>query len=81
MMALKVMDKVFYSKLSYKVLTLNVKDAGDNPPVISRTFYLAEVKENSPPNVVFATVRATDADSGANAAIRFVFNPTRYEIY
>ena len=53
------------------MLTVNVIDDDDNPPVFTQSEYSAEIAENSDSNVVVTTVLARDADSGNNAVIRY----------
>lgn len=69
-MTLKVEDKAFFSKLRYTVLTLNIIDDDDNPPVFIEEPYVGHVDENSATNQTVAQVSAVDEDSGVNAEIR-----------
>uniref|UniRef100_A0A4W5L3L4 Cadherin domain-containing protein n=1 Tax=Hucho hucho TaxID=62062 RepID=A0A4W5L3L4_9TELE len=51
------------------VIHVTVLDANDNIPVFTQDVYKASLLENSPLGTIAATVRATDADEGANGDI------------
>jgi tetrahydromethanopterin S-methyltransferase subunit A len=51
--------------------TLTVQDKNDNPPIFNMPIYHVSLPENSPPEVPFLTVEATDADKGVNGLIRY----------
>ncbi|CAL1540134.1 unnamed protein product [Lymnaea stagnalis] len=50
---------------------ITVLDENDNPPVFLEDSYSITLDENYPPNSVFLTVNASDADSGPNAEVKF----------
>ncbi|NXF85308.1 PCDGA protein, partial [Eubucco bourcierii] len=56
---------------SSAVLTLRVLDVNDNAPVFSEKSYSARLPENNAAGALVLTVRATDADSGQNARVRY----------
>ncbi|NXF97866.1 PCDGA protein, partial [Eubucco bourcierii] len=56
---------------SSAVLMLQVLDVNDNAPVFSEPSYSARLPENNAAGALVLTVRATDADSGQNARVRY----------
>ncbi|XP_057269701.1 protocadherin gamma-A5-like [Pezoporus wallicus] len=56
---------------SSAVLTLRVLDVNDNAPVFAEPRYSARVTENNAAGALVLTVRATDADWGQNARVRY----------
>ncbi|XP_064886341.1 protocadherin gamma-B5 isoform X4 [Columba livia] len=54
-------------------LCINVTDANDNAPVFAQDRYRASLREDSPPGSTVLNVSASDADSGTNARITYVF--------
>ncbi|NXI74050.1 CELR2 protein, partial [Anseranas semipalmata] len=52
------------------VLSINVEDVNDNPPVFPQKSYSVTVKENEPPHVIL-NATATDKDIGYNAIIHY----------
>ncbi|XP_058705087.1 protocadherin gamma-A10-like [Poecile atricapillus] len=56
---------------SSAVLTLRVLDVNDNAPVFAEERYSARVWENNAAGALVLTVRATDADWGQNARVRY----------
>ena len=69
-MTLQAADKAFNPRHIYTVLTINVVDSDDNPPVFSQSKYTAQVLENEPAGVLAVNISATDADTGRNGDIR-----------
>ena len=55
------------------VLTVEVVDVNDNPPVFVGAPYTATVSENAPLGTSIASAQATDADIGTNADITYSF--------
>ncbi|NWR63878.1 PCDGA protein, partial [Bucorvus abyssinicus] len=53
------------------VLSLRVLDVNDNAPVFSEERYSARLAENNAAGALVLTVRATDADWGQNARVRY----------
>lgn len=53
------------------LLTINVTDANDNPPVMEKLIYNAEVLEEETPPQFITKVKATDDDSGDNGEITY----------
>uniref|UniRef100_A0A673ZHC4 Protocadherin gamma-C5-like n=1 Tax=Salmo trutta TaxID=8032 RepID=A0A673ZHC4_SALTR len=51
------------------VIHVTVLDANDNIPIFSQDVYKVSLPENSPLGTIIATVRATDADEGANGDV------------
>uniref|UniRef100_A0A8C3TV20 Cadherin domain-containing protein n=1 Tax=Catharus ustulatus TaxID=91951 RepID=A0A8C3TV20_CATUS len=56
---------------SSAVLYLRVLDVNDNAPVFAEEGYSARVAENNAAGALVLTVRATDADWGQNARVRY----------
>ncbi|NXQ38582.1 PCDG2 protein, partial [Catharus fuscescens] len=56
---------------SSAVLCLRVLDVNDNAPVFAEERYSARVVENNAAGALVLTVRATDADWGQNARVRY----------
>ncbi|NXI34731.1 PCDGA protein, partial [Galbula dea] len=56
---------------SIVVLTLRVLDVNDNMPVFAEASYSARVSENNAAGAQVLTVRASDADWGQNARVRY----------
>uniref|UniRef100_A0A8C3TV83 Cadherin domain-containing protein n=1 Tax=Catharus ustulatus TaxID=91951 RepID=A0A8C3TV83_CATUS len=56
---------------SSTVLCLRVLDVNDNAPVFAEERYSARVAENNAAGALVLTVRATDADWGQNARVRY----------
>ncbi|KAK3610573.1 hypothetical protein CHS0354_009013 [Potamilus streckersoni] len=62
---------------SYAALTVNVLDQNDNKPIFEKSVYNVEKYENLPVSSPIVSVRATDADEGVNADIRYsIVNPS-----
>ena len=51
-------------KSTAAIVRITVLDINDSPPVFSKSRYAAVVPENSPPNTLVMTVKATDPDLG-----------------
>ncbi|NWW17129.1 PCDG7 protein, partial [Falcunculus frontatus] len=56
---------------SSAVLALRVLDVNDNAPVFAQERYSARLSENNAAGALVLTVRATDADWGQNARVRY----------
>ncbi|XP_061209942.1 protocadherin gamma-A5-like isoform X6 [Neopsephotus bourkii] len=56
---------------SSAVLALRVLDVNDNAPVFTEPRYSARLAENNAAGALLLTVRATDADWGQNARVRY----------
>ncbi|CAJ0940861.1 unnamed protein product [Ranitomeya imitator] len=54
---------------STRVLTLDVSDVNDNPPIFSKSTYVAYVPENNLPGASIFSIQASDPDTGDNARI------------
>ncbi|XP_057177594.1 protocadherin gamma-C5-like isoform X23 [Triplophysa rosa] len=66
---LKAKDSGIPHLLSSKLITVNILDVNDNPPVFSEPVYCVYIKENSAPGSILASVTASDLDTGDNAQI------------
>ncbi|KAL0182416.1 hypothetical protein M9458_021791, partial [Cirrhinus mrigala] len=66
---LKASDSGSPPLISSKLITVNILDVNDNPPVFSERVYSVYIKENSAPGSVLASVTASDLDTGENAKI------------
>ncbi|XP_071425969.1 protocadherin gamma-A6-like isoform X11 [Pithys albifrons albifrons] len=56
---------------SSEILALRVLDVNDNAPVFTQERYSARLAENNAAGALVLTVRATDADWGQNARVRY----------
>ncbi|XP_071382515.1 protocadherin beta-16-like [Centroberyx affinis] len=56
---------------SEKIITVELLDINDNPPVFSQPSYVVYVKENYAPGKILCSVSATDPDLGENAKISY----------
>ncbi|XP_051766315.1 protocadherin gamma-C5-like isoform X19 [Ctenopharyngodon idella] len=66
---LKASDSGSPPLLSSKLITVNILDVNDNPPVFSERVYSVYIKENSAPGSILASVTASDLDTGENAKL------------
>ncbi|KAH9495210.1 hypothetical protein Btru_015666 [Bulinus truncatus] len=57
--------------VSYQPLVITVADTNDNPPVFHQTVYHTNISENANSPTAFFTVRASDADTGANGELTY----------
>ncbi|XP_067948846.1 protocadherin Fat 4-like [Watersipora subatra] len=75
-------DSAFNPRIITKVLTVNVVDADDNPPLFSQKMYTGFVAENEPRDTPVITVSATDADQLPYSRIRYsITGPTESQRY
>eukprot|EP00063_Salmo_salar_P018796 XP_013993631.1 PREDICTED: protocadherin gamma-C5-like [Salmo salar] len=56
---------------SNKIITVNILDVNDNPPIFSQTSYSVYVRENNAAGSIMCSVSATDPDIGENAKISY----------
>ncbi|XP_038055904.1 protocadherin Fat 4-like [Patiria miniata] len=70
-MQIKAKDRGWQSRESSTILTVNLLDADDNPPIFNPNQYNPQVAENSPSATYVTTVTATDADTGVNAEFTY----------
>ena len=64
---------VVYPSLSTSIsMTISVEGTNDNNPVFDQSLYSVTVSENAKTGTTLLTVKATDADTGLNAELRFV---------
>ncbi|XP_071951339.1 protocadherin Fat 4-like [Antedon mediterranea] len=61
-----VQDQAWDSKQATVVLTVQLTDINDNPPVFNPSSYSVMIAENSPSATTVVEVSATDADTAAN---------------
>ncbi|XP_069619801.1 protocadherin gamma-B1-like isoform X1 [Ranitomeya imitator] len=61
---------------STRVLTLDVSDVNDNPPIFSKSTYVAYVPENNLPGASIFSIQASDPDTGDNARIIYSISST-----
>ncbi|XP_064181982.1 protocadherin gamma-C5-like isoform X11 [Anguilla rostrata] len=57
--------------VSKKIITVNILDVNDNPPIFSQRSYTVYVKENGAPGTILCSVSASDPDLGENAKISY----------
>ncbi|XP_064837366.1 protocadherin gamma-C5-like isoform X34 [Oncorhynchus masou masou] len=56
---------------SIKILTVDILDVNDNPPVFSQPSYTVYVRENNAAGSIMCSVSASDPDIGENAKISY----------
>ncbi|XP_075959798.1 protocadherin beta-16-like [Anarhichas minor] len=56
------------------IIHVTVLDANDNAPVFSQAVYKASLPENAPSGTLIITVSASDADTGPNGDITYIFD-------
>ncbi|XP_031561240.1 protein dachsous-like [Actinia tenebrosa] len=56
---------------SDKKFTVRVDDVNDNAPAFEKSIYRVNIREDAPRQSSVVVVKATDADLGANAAVRY----------
>ncbi|XP_031697657.1 protocadherin beta-16-like, partial [Anarrhichthys ocellatus] len=56
------------------IIHVTVLDANDNAPVFSQAVYEASLPENAPSGTLIITVSASDADTGPNGDITYIFD-------
>ncbi|XP_045572946.1 protocadherin gamma-C5 isoform X38 [Salmo salar] len=56
---------------SIKIITVNILDVNDNPPVFSQPSYTVYVRENNAAGSIMCSVSASDPDIGENAKISY----------
>ncbi|XP_038860847.1 protocadherin gamma-C5-like [Salvelinus namaycush] len=56
---------------SNKIITVNILDVNDNPPVFSQPSYTVYVRENNAAGSIMCSVSASDPDIGENAKISY----------
>ncbi|CAJ0940862.1 unnamed protein product [Ranitomeya imitator] len=61
---------------STRVLTLDVSDVNDNPPIFTKSTYVAYVPENNLPGASIFSIQASDPDTGDNARIIYSISST-----
>ncbi|XP_051486843.1 protocadherin beta-15-like [Apus apus] len=54
-----------------KTLLLRLLDVNDNAPMFTQEVYTMVLKENEPAGTILGRLRATDADAGKNAHVRY----------
>ena len=59
--------------ITYSVLNISVTDFNDNQPKFAKNSYSLGVLENETVGVFFVQITATDADSGENAKVHFLY--------
>ncbi|XP_075712357.1 protocadherin gamma-B5-like isoform X20 [Rhinoderma darwinii] len=64
---------------SRKVITLEVLDVNDNPPMFTKLNYVAYVPENNLPGASVYSIQASDPDAGDNAKIVYTILGTNPE--
>ncbi|XP_060035620.1 protocadherin beta-4 [Erinaceus europaeus] len=57
-------------------VTVRVSDVNDNAPAFSQRAYTLRVRENNSPGLALGSVRAWDADEGANAQLSYSLLPS-----
>ncbi|KAG9461076.1 hypothetical protein GDO78_018216, partial [Eleutherodactylus coqui] len=62
-----------------KVITLEILDINDNPPMFAKSNYVAYVPENNSPGASVFSIEASDPDAGDNAKIIYTIFSTNPE--
>ncbi|XP_060630168.2 protocadherin beta-16-like isoform X1 [Anolis sagrei] len=60
---------------SWKIITIQVSDINDNPPVFETSFYDMQLQENNIPGLLIGSVQAVDLDTEQNARVAYSFLP------
>ncbi|KAH9286738.1 Protocadherin-11 X-linked [Echinococcus granulosus] len=53
-------------------VVIHLDDLNDSPPVFTQSRYHLKISENLPVNTIIGKVKATDADTGLNGAVRYL---------
>ncbi|XP_073505308.1 protocadherin gamma-B1-like [Phyllobates terribilis] len=61
---------------STRVLTLDISDFNDNPPIFAKSTYVSYVPENNLPGASIFSIQASDPDTGDNAKIIYSISNT-----
>ncbi|XP_075198031.1 protocadherin gamma-B1-like [Anomaloglossus baeobatrachus] len=61
---------------SIRVLRLNISDVNDNPPIFTKSSYVAYVPENNLPGASIFSIQASDPDTEDNAKIIYSISST-----
>ncbi|XP_073505314.1 protocadherin gamma-B1-like [Phyllobates terribilis] len=69
-------DRGSPSLSSTRVLTLDISDINDNPPMFSKSIYVSYVAENNLPGASIFSIQASDPDTGDNAKIIYSISST-----
>ncbi|XP_067422475.1 protocadherin beta-16-like [Emydura macquarii macquarii] len=56
---------------SVRIISVQLSDINDNPPVFNDTSYVMYLKENNPPGLLIGTVHAADLDTEQNAKVTY----------
>ncbi|XP_073505310.1 protocadherin gamma-B1-like [Phyllobates terribilis] len=69
-------DRGSPSLSSTRVLTLDISDVNDNPPIFTKSTYVSYVPENNLPGASIFSIQASDPDIGDNAKIIYSISNT-----
>ncbi|KAH0618150.1 hypothetical protein JD844_017136 [Phrynosoma platyrhinos] len=58
-----------------RIITIQVSDINDNPPIFERSFYDIQLQENNIPGLLIGSVQAVDLDTEQNAQVTYSFLP------
>ncbi|XP_066572446.1 protocadherin gamma-C5-like [Amia ocellicauda] len=64
---------------THKIVTVNILDVNDNPPLFLQSSYTAYIIENSAPGTILCSVSASDPDLGDNAKISYSILDTKVQ--
>ncbi|XP_053575589.1 protocadherin gamma-B2-like [Bombina bombina] len=64
-----------------KVITLDILDVNDNPPIFTKSTYVSYVPENNLPGASIYKIQASDLDIGENAKVRYSLNNTKAQYF
>ncbi|XP_069825356.1 protocadherin gamma-B1-like isoform X12 [Dendropsophus ebraccatus] len=64
---------------SRRTITLEISDVNDNPPLFTRSTYIAYVPENNLPGSSIYSIQASDPDTGDNARIFYSISTSNTE--
>lgn len=65
-------DNGYPPQSTIQVLSIDVVDVNDNPPLFAHSTYTANVTEGGPANGTVTQLVATDADTGINAQLMYI---------
>ncbi|XP_075132032.1 protocadherin gamma-B1-like [Leptodactylus fuscus] len=71
---IKVTDRGFPPLSSKMTIVLEISDVNDNPPIFSKSTFVAYVPENNLPGASIFSIQASDPDTGDNAKIIYTIS-------
>ncbi|XP_053575582.1 protocadherin gamma-B1-like [Bombina bombina] len=76
-----VTDKGIPSMYTKKIITLEISDINDNPPLFENNYFVVYIPENNIPGTSFYSIHASDMDSEENAKLVYsILNSNKEDI-